>query len=171
MVKQATAKTQSHQKKLVSIAEAVRIAARLRKAGRKVVTTNGVFDILHVGHARSLAFARAQGDALFVGINSDASVRRNKGKARPIVPARERAEMLAALEAVNYVFIFNEATPLSPILKIHPDVHVKSSEYTLDQIVGRKEVEAYGGKVLRAPHTGKHSTTQIIKKIQKLENK
>lgn len=154
-------------KKIVSIDEAAKIAAKLRKAGKKIVTTNGVFDLLHVGHTRALAFARARGDALFVGINSDASVRRNKGKGRPIVPARERAEMLAALEAVDYVFIFSDKEPSAWIRKIRPHAHVKSSDYTIDKIIEKDAVEKGGGRVILFKHTGKHSSTKLVQKIKR----
>ncbi len=155
-----------HSQKVLSLREAVTTAKRLRKSGKKLVTTNGCFDLLHVGHARSLAFARSQGDVLFVGLNSDASVRANKGIGRPVVPARERAEMLAALSFVDYVFIFTTKTPIPWLLEIKPHIHVKSSDYTIEQVIEREAVERGGGKVVLAPHTGKHSTSGIIKKIR-----
>lgn len=155
-------------RKVVSIQEATAIAARLKRSGKRVVTTNGVFDLLHVGHIRALEFARSLGDALIMGINSDASVRHNKGPSRPLVPAKERAEMLAALSCVNYVFIFSSKTPIPWIKQIRPNVHVKSSDYTLEQVVEREAVEGVGGKVVLFPHTGKHSTSKIIKKIKSL---
>lgn len=156
----------AHRQKILSLKDAVATAKRLRKSGKKLVTTNGCFDLLHVGHVRSLAFARAQGDVLFVGINSDASVRANKGPERPVIPARERAEMLAALSFVDYVFIFNSKTPISWLLEVKPHAHVKSSDYTMEQVIEREVVERGSGRIVLAPHTGKHSTTKLIQKIR-----
>ena len=162
-------------KKLVTLKEVSAIAARARKSGKRVVTTNGCFDILHIGHARNLAYARSLGDMLIVGINSDASVRRLKGRGRPLVPARERAEMLAALEAVDYVFVFAGATPVPWILRIRPDIHVKGGDRALaPQHAGRARgrllesdaVEEAGGRVALFPHTG-HSTSALVRKLRR----
>ena len=148
--------------------EAAALAARLRAAQRRVVFTNGVFDILHPGHIRYLEEARALGDALIVGLNSDASVRRNKGPDRPINTERERAEILSALEAVDAVVVFDEETPAEIIRAIQPDVLVKGADWAEDAIVGRDTVEARGGRVVRVPIEQGFSTTTIIEKIQKL---
>ena len=162
-------------KKLVTLKEVSAIAARARKSRKRVVTTNGCFDILHIGHARNLAYARSLGDMLIVGINSDASVRRLKGRGRPLVSARERAEMLAALEAVDYVFVFAGATPMPWILRIRPDIHVKGGDRALaTQHAGRARgrllesdaVEEAGGRVALFPHTG-HSTSALVRKLRR----
>lgn len=141
--------------------------AQLREAGRKLVFTNGVFDLLHVGHVRYLAQARELGDALVVAINSDASVRALKGDGRPLMNQDERAEVLAALEAVTYVTIFEELSPRSLIAELLPDVLVKGSDYALDQIHGREEVEAAGGRVVSLPFVEGVSTSKIIERMKK----
>jgi D-glycero-beta-D-manno-heptose 1-phosphate adenylyltransferase len=137
--------------KILTSEELMDERARLRQAGKRLVFTNGVFDILHVGHVRYLAGARALGDALVVAINSDASVRKLKGEARPLVDQSERAEVLAALSSVDYVTIFDDISPRSLIAELLPDVLVKGGDYALDQIHGRKEVEAAGGSVVSLP--------------------
>ena len=131
-----------------------------------MVFTNGVFDLLHPGHVDLLAAARAAGDALIVGINSDASVRRLKGETRPVRSERERAHVLAALRSVDAVSIFEEDTPLELILALRPDLLVKGGDYSLDMIVGRREVEEWGGRVLVMPLTPGHSTTQTIERLR-----
>ena len=153
--------------KVVTLSEAVRIAETLKKSKKNIVTTNGCFDILHVGHVRSLVMAKELGDVLMVGINSDASVRANKGATRPIVPDKERAELIAALEVVDYVFIFGSKTPTSWLSKIKPAVHVKGSDRNREEIPERRVIEKHGGKLVLIPHTGKHSTSGIIEKIMK----
>lgn len=145
--------------------EALAAAKRAHKAGKRVVTTNGCFDLLHVGHVRALAFARSLGDVLIVGVNSDASVRRSKGPGRPVVPAKERAELLGALESVTVVFIFSTKTPTPWLEQVRPHVHVKSSDYSPEQVVETSVIEKHGGKVVLFPHTGTHSSTALIKKI------
>jgi rfaE bifunctional protein nucleotidyltransferase chain/domain len=137
-----------------------------RAGGRTIVFTNGVFDILHPGHVRYLQSARAHGGVLIVGINSDASVRRNKGPERPINPERERAEVLAALACVDAVAIFDEDTPAAIIGRVQPDVLVKGSDWPADQIVGRDTVEARGGRVILEPLEQGYSTTAIITKAR-----
>jgi len=122
-----------------------------RAAGRRIVFTNGVFDILHPGHLRYLQAARRHGDLLIVGLNSDASVRRNKGPERPINPEAERAEVLEALECVDAVSIFDEDTPADIIRRVQPDILVKGADWPADQIVGRETVEARGGRVILEP--------------------
>ena len=143
-------------------------AAKLREAGRRVVFTNGVFDILHPGHLRYLQRARGLGDALIVGLNSDASVRRNKGPERPINDESERAEILGALECVDAVVIFDEDTPADIIRAVQPDILVKGADWAEDAIVGRDTVEARGGKVVRVPIEKGFSTTAIIERIRRL---
>ncbi len=136
-------------------------------AGRRVVFTNGVFDLLHPGHARYLRAARALGDALIVGLNSDASVRRNKGPARPITPEGERAELLAALACVDGVVVFDEDTPAQIIALVQPDVLVKGADWPADQIVGRDTVEARGGRVVLMPVEQGYSTTAIVELVRR----
>ena len=142
------------------------LAARWRSSGLLVVFTNGVFDLLHPGHVRYLRAARAQGDRLIVGVNSDRSVRSNKGPSRPIVQEQERAELLAALECVDAVVIFDEDTPGDIIRAVLPDRLVKGADWPEDRIVGRDTVEAHGGRVVRVPVEEGHSTTSIVEKIR-----
>ena len=139
---------------------------RARAAGRRVVFTNGVFDLLHPGHVRYLQQARALGDVLIVGINTDRSVRANKGPERPITPEDERAAVLAALECVDGVTIFDEETPFNIISELQPDVLVKGADWAHDAIVGRDIVEARGGRVVRVAVEQGHSTTSIVQKIK-----
>lgn len=153
--------------KILSPEEARATRERLRAAGQRLVFTNGCFDILHVGHVRYLEAARAHGDALLVAINSDASVRALKGESRPVLNEAERAEMLAALGAVSYVTIFDAVSPRALIGQLLPDVLVKGGDYNLDEIHGREEVEAAGGRVLALPFIEGVSTTDIIERIRK----
>jgi rfaE bifunctional protein nucleotidyltransferase chain/domain len=146
--------------------EAVALVERLRAAGRTVVFTNGVFDLLHVGHLRYLQQARALGDALIVGLNSDQSVRANKGPSRPVTPEAERAEILEALACVDAVVLFNQETPHDLIAALQPDVLVKGADWAADAIVGRDIVEARGGRVVRVPLEAGRSTSAIIEKIK-----
>ena len=139
---------------------------RLRAAGNRLVFTNGVFDLLHVGHVRYLEQARALGDALLVAINSDRTVRELKGPARPVFDEAERAEILAALRFVDYVTVFDDVSPRSLIAELLPDVLVKGGDYQLDQIHGREEVEAAGGKVISLPFVEGASTTTLIERIR-----
>ena len=132
----------------------------------KVVFTNGCFDLLHPGHIRSLEYARGLGDALIVAINSDASVRQLKGPGRPVIPERERAEILAALECVDAVLIFDDLTPQRVIAALLPDILVKGGDWPGDQIIGREEVETAGGRVVSVPVVPGYSTTEILKKIR-----
>jgi rfaE bifunctional protein nucleotidyltransferase chain/domain len=143
-----------------------RVADELRREGRRVVFTNGVFDLLHPGHIRYLSQARRLGDALIVGVNSDRSVRSNKGDGRPINAESERAELLAALEAVDAVVVFDEDTPHEVIAAVQPDVLVKGADWPEDGIVGRDIVEARGGAVVRVPVEPGYSTSSIIEKIR-----
>lgn len=137
-----------------------------KRAGRRVVFTNGCFDLLHPGHIRSLEEARALGDVLIVALNADASVRVLKGPGRPVIPENERAEILAALECVDAVVIFSEHTPRETIAQLLPDVLVKGGDWGSDKIVGREEVEAAGGRVVSVPVVSGYSTTEILRKIR-----
>jgi len=139
-------------------------AARIRSEGRKIVFTNGAFDILHLGHLTYMTFARRQGDCLVIGLNSDASVRRYKGSKRPIVPQDERAALLAGLKCVDYVVLFDEDEPRDLIAHILPDVLVKGEDWA-HYVSGRDVVEANGGKVILAKMVEGRSTTNIIKKV------
>ena len=136
-----------------------------KAAGKVVVTTNGCFDVLHLGHLRYLQAARALGDLLVVAVNSDSSVRQLKGQHRPLVPESERAEMLAGLECVDYVVIFPEFTPISLLSELKPNVHVKGGDYTVEQLVEREVVEANGGKVIVGLNVPGKSTTNLIQVI------
>jgi D-beta-D-heptose 7-phosphate kinase/D-beta-D-heptose 1-phosphate adenosyltransferase len=147
---------------------ALAAVARLRSRG-KIVFTNGVFDLLHPGHVRYLQQARALGDALIVGVNSDRSVRANKGHGRPITPADERAEILAALACVDAVVVFDEETPHETIAALQPDVLVKGADWAADAIVGRDIVEARGGRVVRVPVEEGYSTTRLLERIRDLK--
>ena len=140
---------------------------RLRAAGKRLVFTNGVFDLLHVGHVRYLAQARALGDALLVAINSDRAVRELKGPNRPVFDEAERAEIIAALRHVDYVTIFDAVSPRKLIATFLPDVLVKGGDYQLDEIHGREEVEAAGGKVISLPFVDGASTTTLIERMKK----
>jgi D-beta-D-heptose 7-phosphate kinase/D-beta-D-heptose 1-phosphate adenosyltransferase len=151
----------------VTLSEAVAFANQLRLDGKRVVFTNGVFDLLHPGHVRYLRQARALGDALIVGINSDRSVHANKGPGRPITPEAERAEVLSALEFVDAVVIFDEETPLEIIRAVQPDVLVKGADWAEDAIVGREDVEARGGRVVRIAVEPGYSTSSIIENIRR----
>jgi len=142
-----------------------RVLRRLRKRGKRIVFTNGCFDILHPGHITYLRKARRLGDLLVIGLNSDGSVRKLKGKGRPITPQRKRAELLASLEFVDFVTIFNEATPLDLIKRIKPHVLVKGADWKKKDVVGKTVVESYGGVVKRIPYVKGYSTSSIIKNI------
>jgi len=146
--------------------QAATFTAEARSAGRRIVFTNGVFDLLHPGHVRYLQDARALGDLLIVGLNADGSVRRNKGPGRPITPQNERAEVLAALSSVDAVVVFPEDTPAEIIRLVQPDILVKGADWPADQIVGRDTVEARGGRVVLLPVAQGHSTTSIVERIK-----
>jgi D-glycero-beta-D-manno-heptose 1-phosphate adenylyltransferase len=152
--------------RVLSLDEAILRFGPQKRNGRRVVFTNGCFDLLHPGHVQLLEHARALGDVLIVAINSDASVRQLKGPARPVIPQHERAEILAALESVDAVIIFDELTPREVISRLLPDVLVKGGDWPGDQIVGREEVEAAGGRVVSIPVLPGHSTTAILRKIR-----
>ncbi len=136
-----------------------------KAAGSRIVLANGCFDILHAGHVRYLEGARALGDLLVVGINSDAQVRRLKGKGRPILPAGERAELVASLQAVDLVTIFAEPTVTELLLAIKPDVHTKGTDYTEQTVPERDVVRSYGGRVAIVGDPKEHSTSEILKKV------
>jgi D-beta-D-heptose 7-phosphate kinase/D-beta-D-heptose 1-phosphate adenosyltransferase len=153
--------------KIRSIEDMLAERARLRNDGARLVFTNGVFDLLHVGHVRYLAQARALGDALVVAINSDRTVRELKGSDRPVFDQAERAEILAALRQVDYVVVFDDISPRSLIAQLLPDVLVKGGDYQLDEIHGREEVEAAGGKVISLPFVDGASTSTLIERMQK----
>ena len=151
---------------VLTLEQAILRFGREKRNGRRVVFTNGCFELLHPGHIRILEQARALGDVLIVGLNSDASVRRLKGKGRPVWPEQKRAEVLAAMECVDAVLIFDGDTPREMIARLLPDVLVKGNDWPLDQILGREEVEESGGKVVTVPILRGYSTTTIIKKIR-----
>jgi rfaE bifunctional protein nucleotidyltransferase chain/domain len=148
-----------------SLDDAVAWREALRAQNQRVVFTNGVFDVLHAGHVTYLAWAREQGDALVVGLNSDASVRRIKGENRPIVPFEERARVLCALRSVDAVVGFDERTPEVILDRIRPDVHVKSAQYREDELPERDVVVRHGGVIRLAPHLQGASTTDTIARI------
>lgn len=149
---------------MFTIEEAASFVASQRQAGRRIVFTNGVFDLIHPGHVRYLQAARAEGDVLVVGVNSDRSVRSNKGPSRPVIPEHERAEVIAALACVDAVAIFDAETPAAIIERLQPDVLVKGADWAADAIVGRDTVEARGGRVVRMPIESGWSTSAIIEK-------
>jgi D-beta-D-heptose 7-phosphate kinase/D-beta-D-heptose 1-phosphate adenosyltransferase len=153
--------------RLLTRDEAVRFVSEQRAAGRRIVFTNGVFDILHPGHVRYLTEARAHGDVLIIGINSDASVRRlEKGPDRPLNPEQERAEVLGALRPVDAVVVFDEDTPHEIVAALQPDVLVKGADWAEDAIVGRDVVEARGGRVVRVPLEEGYSTSAILARLR-----
>lgn len=152
--------------KILSQDELLGLRQSLRATGKTLVFTNGVFDLLHVGHVRYLAAARALGDALVVAVNSDRTVRELKGDGRPVINEGERAEILAALRQVDYVTIFDEVSPRSLIARLLPDVLVKGGDYGLDEIHGREEVEAAGGTVISLPFVEGLSTSNIIERMR-----
>ncbi len=147
------------------IEELVEIRNQLRAQNKKVVFTNGVFDILHAGHVDYISKAKEKGDVLIVGINSDTSVKRIKGELRPVVPQHERAFIISSLKPVDYVVIFEEDTPGEIIDKLIPDVLIKGADWAIDKIVGRETVEKNGGKVETIKFVNDQSTTNIIKTV------
>jgi len=158
-------------KKILTRDELLIERQRLRDAGKKLVFTNGVFDILHVGHVRYLRLARALGDALVVAVNSDGSVRELKGPPRPLMSENDRTEILAGLEDVDYVTVFDNVSPRSLISELLPDVLVKGGDYTLDQIHGREEVEAAGGSVISLPFVEGVSTSKLIERVRSADDR
>jgi rfaE bifunctional protein nucleotidyltransferase chain/domain len=156
---------------VLSIAEAASWVAAQRAAGRSVVFTNGVFDLVHPGHVTYLAAARAEGDVLIVAVNSDRSVRANKGPARPILPEHERAELIGALDVVDAVVIFDDETPATIVAALQPDVLVKGADWAQNAIVGRDTVEARGGRVVRIEVVPGYSTSRIVARMQEAEGR
>jgi rfaE bifunctional protein nucleotidyltransferase chain/domain len=152
--------------RILTLEEAIVRFGREKRNSQRVVFTNGCFDLLHPGHIRSLEEARALGDALIVGLNSDASVRELKGAGRPVIPENERAEILASLDCVDAVVIFGEPTPREVIARLLPDVLVKGGDWGSDKIVGREEVETAGGRVVSVPVVSGYSTTELLRKIR-----
>ena len=154
-------------KKIKTLARMKAIVARLKRQGKKVVFTNGCFDILHVGHVRYLRKAKQRGDVLVIGVNTDRSVKKIKGEKRPVVPEKERAEILSALESVDYIVLFDEPNPLRLIEALRPNVLVKGADWPKSRIVGREVVEKIGGRVVRIPLVAGASSTGVIEKIIK----
>jgi rfaE bifunctional protein nucleotidyltransferase chain/domain len=152
--------------KSVARGELPALGERLRAEGRRVVFTNGCFDLLHVGHLRYLQAARALGDALVVGVNTDAGVRRLKGPERPLVTEDERAELLAGLECVDHVTLFDEPTPVETILALKPDLHVKGGDYQAEALPETPAVRSYGGEVAILPLTPGRSTTGLVERMR-----
>jgi D-beta-D-heptose 7-phosphate kinase/D-beta-D-heptose 1-phosphate adenosyltransferase len=152
--------------KIVTLPRLGQDLERRRKNGQKVVFTNGCFDVLHAGHVQYLQAARAQGDTLVVGVNSDSSVRHLKGPDRPLNPLEARVQVLAALQAVDYVTVFDQATPIELIKALRPDVLVKGADYRKDEVVGAELVESYGGRVYLAQLREGYSTTGLLEKLR-----
>jgi len=151
--------------KIKTLNELIPIANKLKSQNKKIVTTNGVFDILHYGHVKYLEEAKKLGDVLIVGVNTDKSVKQNKGDKRPINDEKSRASVLAALESVDYVFLFDKKGPESWLEKIKPNIHVKAGDYKLSQIIEKDVVEKNGGKIVIAKAEKGYSTTKLINKI------
>ena len=142
------------------------VLQNLQKQGKKVVFTNGVFDLLHLGHVTYLKEARKQGDLLVVGLNSDASVKKIKGPSKPLIPLAERAEMLLALDCVDFVSFFDEPDPYNIVKTLRPDVLVKGGDWALDKIIGADLVQSWGGKVMNIPVVPGRSTTNLIEIVK-----
>jgi len=152
--------------KILSLKELIPVRRRLRRAGTTVVFTNGCFDLLHGGHVRLFREARKRGDVLIVALNTDASIRRLKGPARPVFPLRERLEVLSAIEDIDYLTWFADRTPRKTIAALLPDVLVKGGDWKPEQVVGKAEVEGAGGKVVIVPYLKGHSSSSIIDRIR-----
>lgn len=152
---------------ILSLHEAILRFGREKRNGRSVIFTNGCFDLVHPGHIETLEKARALGDILIVGLNSDRSVREMKGAGRPIIPEKERAEVLAALACVDAVVIFEETTPREIVAALLPDVLVKGGDWASDQIIGREETEGVGGRVVSVPVLAGYSTSSMVEKIRR----
>lgn len=158
-------------KKIKKLKELKKIVDTLHRQGKKIVFTNGCFDILHWGHAMYLEKAKAKGDKLIVGLNSDSSIRRIKGRSRPILKENDRAKMIAALESVDYVTVFGEDTPLRAIKTLKPDILLKGSDWNKNNIVGSEILSRYGGKVSTIKLAKGRSTTNLINQIVKSSRK
>ncbi len=154
--------------KIINAEEVKNIVKNLKKQNKKIVTTNGVFDILHIGHIRYLKEAKKLGDVLIVAINSDSSTKHIKGPKRPLNKEKDRAEALASLECIDYVIIFNEKDPVKILEKIKPDIHVKGGDYKVNQIIEKGIVEKNNGKIILIPEIKGYSTTDLIKKVMDL---
>lgn len=154
--------------KIKTLEQIRKIAAELKSKGKKIVTTNGCFDVLHIGHIRYLRNAKKLGDVLIIGLNTDSSVKQYKGDKRPLVPEDERAEMLSALEFVDYIVKFSERDPRNLLDTIKPDIHVKGGDYKMEQIIEKDVVEKNGGKVVLLPLVHGKSTTNIINRIMEV---
>jgi rfaE bifunctional protein nucleotidyltransferase chain/domain len=152
--------------RVLTLAEVAALCARARQKGERVALCNGVFDLLHVGHVRYLEAAKGMADRLVVAVNSDRSTRQNRGAGRPVVPEAERAEVLAALRAVDWVVIFDEPTAAAVIAALKPDLHVKGTDYTPESVPERAAVEAVGGKVVIAGDPKDHSVTEIVGRLK-----
>jgi len=152
--------------KIVSRERLLEAAARERASGTTIVFANGAFDLLHVGHVRYLEAARREGGWLAVGVNSDGSVARAKGPNRPVIPAGERAEIVAALEAVDAVVVFDEDSPAGLIAALRPDVHAKGTDYAAESVPEREAVAAYGGRTVIVGDPKDHSTSEVIEKLR-----
>jgi D-beta-D-heptose 7-phosphate kinase/D-beta-D-heptose 1-phosphate adenosyltransferase len=161
----------SAREKVLSRTAARAAVARAQRRGERVVFTNGCFDLLHVGHVRCLEEARGLGDRLLVAVNSDASVARLKGDGRPVVPARQRAEVLAALGCVDWVVVFGQSTPRALIRALRPDVLAKGGDWALDAIVGREDVESWGGRVVRLRNIPGVRTTAILERSRNMRGR
>jgi rfaE bifunctional protein nucleotidyltransferase chain/domain len=159
----------SSAEKILSRRDAARRASEVKAAGGRVVFANGAFDLLHAGHVRYLEAARAEGDWLLVGVNSDASVARAKGGGRPVVPAAERAEIVAALGCVDAVLVFEEDSPAELLDELRPDVHAKGTDYSRDSVPEREVVARYGGRTAIVGDPKDHATTDLIERIRKSE--
>jgi D-glycero-beta-D-manno-heptose 1-phosphate adenylyltransferase len=155
----------SPKEKIKSIEELKGITSRMRSNGRRIVFVNGCFDLLHAGHVRYLQHARELGDALILGMNSDACVQKLKGEGRPLQSENDRAEILASMDCVDYVLVFNEPTVDSILMELKPDIHAKGTDYTEDSVPERATVLAYGGQTAIAGDAKNHSTRDIIKTI------
>jgi len=164
-------KTVPAKEKIKSIEELEKIVEEARKKGKTIVTTNGCFDILHIGHVRYLQDAAKLGDLMIVGINGDASVRKLKGKNRPVVPEGERAEVVASLGCVDYVFIFNEDDPVVFAGRLKPHFHAKGGDYSEKKMIEREIVEKHGGKIIILKEEKGYSTSSTIKKINERGDK
>ncbi len=151
--------------KIESLDNLKNIVQELKKKNKSIVTTNGIFDILHIGHIRYLKQAKKLGDVLIIALNSDSSTKKIKGPKRPLNNEKDRAEALASLECVDYVAVFNENGPIKILEKVKPDVHVKGSDYKIDQIIEKYTVEKNNGKIILIPEIKGYSTTDLIKRI------
>ena len=151
--------------KIKTLNRLIKIVQKLKSQNKKIATTNGVFDILHLGHVKYLEEAKKLGDVLIVGVNSDSSVKQNKGDKRPINSEKSRIGVLAALEGIDYVFLFNEKNPRKWLEMLKPDIHVKAGDYKLSQVIEKNAVEENGGRVVMAKMLKGYSTTKLIKKI------